>query len=67
MNDVRERIFCKAHHLYYFGQECPYCRSERIAMLVKKYVKPTAEKKDVGLENLKDKYEELVKKYNTKN
>ena len=67
MNDVRERIFCKTHYLYYFGQECPYCRNERIATLVKKYVKPTTEKKEPEAENLKDKYEELVKKYNTKN
>lgn len=34
-----EKKYCPIHHLYYSGNECPMCMSERIASLEKRFVK----------------------------
>ena len=46
-----EKKYCPIHHLYYNGNECPMCCSERIANLERRFVKK--EEKPIIKENKK--------------
>ena len=58
--------YCQVHHLYYSGNECPMCMSERIANLEKMFVKKpqTIEIKPESKEITQESLKELMTKYN---
>lgn len=48
-----DKKFCATHHLYYRGNECPLCLSERISYYDRKY-----NNTDKGCDDEKDKVKE---------
>lgn len=49
------KVFCPTHHYYYNGNECPFCREERIKALNKKFNCDVIESKDEkNMEKSKD-------------
>lgn len=70
--------YCSIHHFYYGGEECPFCASERVQALRRKFNKDKIEdkpkkdsfKKEKNKSNDKEitqiDLEKLLKKFNSK-
>lgn len=60
-----EKKYCTIHHLWYKGNECPMCCSERVAKLEKKFMqkrKKTVADKEITQASI----EALIAKFNNK-
>lgn len=57
--------YCPTHHFYYTGEECPFCRQERIQKLDKRFnKKPVVEKEsDADKEITMDDIQKLKDKF----
>lgn len=63
--------YCVTHHFYYKGEECPFCCSERIQALSKRFCtkekpKKEASKKPTTDEITQESLDKLLKKFNSK-
>ena len=62
--------YCSVHHLFYSGNECPLCRSERVNAYTKKYEKKEPSKTlkcDGGDRGItKEDVNKLLEKFNTR-
>ena len=65
--------YCTIHHFYHSSEECPFCSSERIQTLSRKFSKKNDEKqkketskKNKEKEITQSDLEKLMRKFNTK-
>ena len=48
-----EKKYCEIHHLYYTGDICPFCQSEKYERMSRKYThKPKKEKKEDSMKQV---------------
>lgn len=50
--------YCVIHHFYHTGEECPFCSSERIRALSRKFNKDKTEDKPKKVSHKKEKNKE---------
>lgn len=64
--------YCVTHHFYYSGEECPFCASERVHALDRRFnkskntLKKDTEKKEKSKEITQEDLEKLKDKFNSK-
>ena len=62
--------YCQIHHLYYSGNECPMCMSERIESLEKRFVEKEhdveTKKKQSNKEATQESLNKLMAKFNNR-
>lgn len=61
-----DKNYCPTHHLYYTGQECPLCASERVNGYAKKFSSKPKEEKVIEKEISEEDLNKLKDKFNKK-
>ena len=60
-----DKKYCEIHHLYYAGDICPFCQSEKYERISRKYThKPKKEKKEDNM-NPVEITEDVIEKLKT--